>query len=184
VKDDSFFDRHVSEYKMYATVQTLINDWKNDRVVDFERMALYEDSLMKWLVTERIASADETMSDESPGTTRVLMNVMMKKLNEKYSTVLLPIQKSVIRSYALSNVNDDKNTISNKLNEVKIELLSSIDEFIKSNKINENLNDKLLEAKVKLLKEDISVVDDGVVTRFMLYAKLIHELQQNDEEEQ
>jgi hypothetical protein len=175
VNDENFYDHQVNEYRIYATIQTLLNDWRA-RGSDLQRMAQYEDQLLRWLVTEKVESPDEGISDETPGESRLLMKVMMKKLNEKYAGMLTESQKSLIRAYAFSTANDDLDSIKKKLIEVKESLLNEIADFQQKNPSNAYVNKKLAEARVRLEEETLDVVNDDTVTRFMLYTKLSTEL--------
>lgn len=175
IGDENFYDQQVNEYKRYATIQTLINDWRApDR--DIGRMAQYEDQLVKWLVTEKLEAADSTLTDDAPGAGRLLMKVMMKKLNEKYAGVLTDEQRQLVRAYAFSTANDDSQSIKMKLAEVKSRLLSEIAAFRGNNPDNEYVINKLDEAYKQIQSEPIEDVDDETVTRFMSYTKLSAEL--------
>lgn len=175
IGDQDFYDQQVNEYKAYATIQTLINDWRNaDR--DLGRLAQYEDQLVRWLVTEKVESPDAPLPEETPGTSRLLMKVMMRKLNEKYSGVLTDEQKQLIRAYAFSTANDDPQSIKLKLKEVKERLLAEIGEFRQQNVDNEYVINKLDEVQQRIQQEALDQVDDDTVTRFMLYTKLSAEL--------
>lgn len=180
LKDDNFYDQQVGEYRFLATVQTLLNDWRS-RDADLQRVASYEDTIVKHLVTEKAQAPDPAMSEVSPGESRLLMKVMMKKLNEKYAGVLNDEQKSLIRAYAFSTANDDPDSIRLKLVEVRDGLLASIDSFGVQRPDNEYIIKKLAEAKEQLLNERLEVVDDETVTRFMLYTKLAAELESEDD---
>lgn len=173
--DDNFFDHQVNEYRILATVQTLINDWRTPGA-DLGRMAQYEDQLVKWLVTEKTAPADPEMQDEHLGTSRLLMKVMMRKLNEKYAGVLSGEQKQLLRAYAFSTANDDPKSIHMKLQEIKEKLLKEIDEYGQQEDVTEYVNKKLAEARQLIEGEALEAVDDDTVTRFMLYTKLSSEL--------
>jgi phosphorylcholine metabolism protein LicD len=175
IKDEDFYDHQVNDYKMYATIQTLINDWR-DSNRDLGRQAQYEDQLVKWLMTEKSSTADTSISEESPGTSRLLMKVMMKRLNEKYAKVLSSDQKHLLRAYAFATANDDPMSIKLKLEEIKQKLISEIDTFGRTNEDNEYINKKLAEARKRLDEETLETVDDDTVTRFMLYTKLSSEL--------
>lgn len=175
IGDQDFYDQQVHEYKTYATIQTLINDWRNADC-DLGRLAQYEDQLVKWLVTEKAEKSDALLPEESPGTSRLLMKVMMRKLNEKYSGVLTDEQKQLIRAYAFSTANDDPQSIKMKLAEVKGRLLSEINEFRQQNTDNEYVINKLDEVQQRIQSEALDRVDDDTVTRFMLYTKLSAEL--------
>jgi len=175
VNDENFYDHPVSEYRIYATIQTLLNDWRA-RGSDLTRMAQYEDQLMKWLVTEKTDLVDSGMPDENPGTSRLLMKVMMKKLNEKYAGQLTESQRGLVRAYAFSTANDDVDSIKKKLFEVRDELLREIEDFQQKNPENVYVNKKLAEARQRLEEEALETIDDETVTRFMLYTKLSAEL--------
>lgn len=175
INDENFFDAQVNEYRMYATVQTLLNDWRSPGA-DLSRIAQYEDQLVKWLVVEKRQDAETAIADDGPGTSRLLMKVMMKKLNEKYAGLLSNDQKQLLRAYAFSTANDDPNSIKLKLQEIKDKLLSEIDEYGRKNDINEYVNNKLTDARQLISEETLESVDDDTVTRFMLYTKLSAEL--------
>lgn len=175
INDENFYDQPVNEYKIFATIQTLLNDWRSaDK--DLGRLAEYEDRLLTWLVSQKSIIQDSTLSSESPGTSRLLMKIMMKKLNEKYAGMLSGEQKELIRAYAFSTANDNPESIKLKLAEVKNRLICEIGEFRLSNPDNEYVNNKLDETLKRLNEEDLTIVDDDVVTRFMLYTKLSSEL--------
>jgi len=175
INDENFYDQQVSEYRFLATVQTLLNDWRS-RDADLERMASYEDQLMARLTTENLVEPERLVIEESPGESRLLMKVMMKKLNEKYSGILNDEQKALFRAYAFSTANDDPGSIKLKLTEIRDTLLSSIASYNEANPQNEYLNKKLVEARDQLQTETLEIVNDDTVTRFMLYTKLSAEL--------
>ncbi len=175
IDDDDFYDHQVNEYRVYATIQTLLNDWRAAER-DIGRLAQYEDQLLRHLVTEKVEVPDTVISEESPGTSRLLMKVMMKKLNEKYAGVLSEEHRQLIRAYAFSTANDDQDSIKKKLVEVKERLLSEIVEFGKKNAGNEYVNKKLDETRHRIEGETFDIIDDDTVTRFMLYTKLSSEL--------
>lgn len=174
LKDENFYDQYVNEYKMFATIQGLINNWRNPGS-DLQKTAEYEDQLLKWLTSAKQESVDMKVNENSVGTNRLLMKVMMKKLSEKYEGTLSPDQKSLIKAYAFSTANEDSDTIVRKMNEIRQKLLGSIDEYVSLNESSEYLISKLNEVKDKLIQQ-IDEVDDSKVSEYMLYAKLVDEL--------
>lgn len=179
INDEDFYDQQVNEYRTFATVQTLLNDWRSQHS-DLARMATYEDQLVKKLTEQKSQDSDLELVEDSPGTSRLLMKVMMKKLNEKYSGVLNSDQKSLIKAYAFSAANDDSSSIRLKLEETRSSLFESMREYELAHPDNSFINNKLLEAKRQLQAEDLVNIDDDTVTRFMLYTKLSHELRTED----
>jgi hypothetical protein len=174
LNDEDFYDQHISEYRLFATIQTLINEWTTTDK-DLYRVAQFEDHVMKHLISEKVAKPDTSISEDTSGSARLLMKVMTKKLNEKYSGILNDHQKSLIKAYAYSTASEDQTSIKMKLQEIKSELIKLIDGYSFEVQ-NDYIKNKLSETKMVLVEEDLETVDDSTVTRFMLYAKLNDEL--------
>mgnify|MGYP001599399287 CR=1 FL=1 len=179
LNDDSFYDQQVNEYRIYATIQTLLNEWRSGSV-DITKLAKYEDQLVKWLTSTKSPAPDSTIGEGSAGSNRLLMRVMMQRLNEKYSGVLTEDQKSIVRAYVWSASKDDQTAIQRKLLDVKAKLLESISSFKAENSQNEYVCKKLDEVHERLSSEELLSVNDDIVTRFMLYIKLNNELMEGD----
>jgi hypothetical protein len=179
LNEKMFYDQTVEDYKILASTQTLINDWRSDSP-DLERVARYEDQLLKRMVSERSENFDTDLGDQPAGTNRLLMKVMMEKLNEKYSEKLSSEQKDVIRAYVWSTSKDNPEWIQTRLNEVRTNLVTSIDSYIESRSADEYTVGQLTEAKSQLLSEDVNNVDDSTVKGFLLYMKLYDELTKDD----
>jgi len=177
--DADFFDHPVAEYRDYATVQTLVNDWRAGSP-DIGRMAEYEDRLVSMLVAEKVDVPDSgTGHEESPGTNRLLMRVMMRRLNEKYAGALTDEQRSLVKAYAFSAANDDPGSVRLKLEEARSRLLSEIDSSdLLSDPV---VGARLVEARAQVASESLEHVDDDTVTRFMLYMRLRSELTEKED---
>lgn len=173
--DPDFYDRHVPEYRMIATIQTLLKDWRSTDV-DISRLAQYEDNVVNWLISEKVDDPTGQVIDESPGTCRLMMKVMMSKLNEKYNFKLTPEQKALIRAYAFSAASDDDTSIKKKLVETKENVVKLLDDYVVSTDCTPSQKEKIEKVKEKIVSESVERVDDNVVTRFMLYAKLATEV--------
>ena len=173
--DGSFYDQHVNEYRMCATIQQLINEWRSEDA-DITKIAEYEDQLVQWLLSPKKIVSEHTISEETPGTSRLLMTVMSKKLNEKYSDSLNEQQKNIIKAYALSSSSNDDSQIVQRLEEVRSDLSSSIDAYIEQIKDLPHLKAKLIETKQELMSEKFDQIDDTIITKFMIYSKLKTEL--------
>lgn len=172
---EGFYDQQVSEYRAYATVQTLLNDWRSPSA-DLSRVAMYEDQMIKWLITPKEPIEESVINEDSTGTARLLMRVMTKKLNEKYSSVLSEGQKALVKAYVFSTVNEDPGLIKKKLQEIRTVVLQKIDEYKSHNNNDNYIVEKLSSVRDQLLSETIEHVNDELITRFMLYIKLNSEL--------
>lgn len=178
--DGSFWDQPIAEYKVYATVQTLINDWRNSGSAPLDRLASYEDQLTQWLVTKKDSPPQLAEQAGSVGENRLIFKLMMNKLNEKYGCVLSPEQKSVLREYVF-NVSSgrDQSSLCRKLQEQRSIAVAKIDEHLLSEN-NKYVSDKLVDVKTDLLAENLDVVTDATITKFMLCMKLISELESKE----
>jgi len=176
LNDDHFYDQHIREYRTFATVQNLINDWRSSSP-DLSRLAEYEDQVVKWLTFAKQEPNEQIVAESSAGSSRLLMKIMMNKLSEKYDGTLTAEQKSLIKAYAFSAANgDDNKTVLLKLKEIRENLLTAIDKYVDDNDNKEKyLSNKLTEVKEQLLNE-VSAPDDNTVAEYMLYIKLIDEL--------
>lgn len=180
LNDENFYDQQVNEYKLYATIQTLVNEWRSSEK-DLQLVGNFEDQLMKHLVTERQEHGDSHLSEDSDGTARILMKVMTKKLNEKYNGVLNDQQRSLIRAYAYSTAASDSTSVQKKLLEIKDDLLQLIDSAaVKEEFKNSYTKEKLEETRRLINEETLHEVDDSTVTRFMLYSRLRDELESKE----
>lgn len=172
LNDNNFYDQPVQDYRMYATIQSLIDEWRNP-TGDIRLLAEYEDKLVKWMSSDKTQVSSSPISEEDPGTTRLLVKVMTQKLNEKYSEALLPEQRVILREYGLA-VDGNKSALTTMLENVKQRLLTLIESNQEARET--ELTSKLLEFKDKLLSENLHVIDDETIIRFMLYTKLSNEL--------
>lgn len=180
--DCNFYDQHVGNYRTLATIQTLFEGWRS-KEVDLQRMAMLEEQLLNHLTAEKQVAGEDTMVTESVGEGRLLMKVMMKKLNEKYSGALTSEQKGLLRAYAFSATSNDPETVRLKLREMKASLVSAIDSYCSKNNKDTYVVPKLNEVKSQLMSESLECVDDNTVTSFMMYAKLTSELMSEEKED-
>jgi hypothetical protein len=179
LNDSDFYDLQVNEYKIYATVQTLLNDWRSSDA-DLRRIGEYEDALLQHLVTEKHEPGGNALSTDSPGTSRLMMKMVTKRLNEQYAGVLNDDQRQLVRAYAFSSVNDDAQSIKLKLAEIKQKLIDSADAYCVEHTDDTVVCGKLAEVRTMLASEELTSIDDDTVTRFMLYAKLSSEMTGTD----
>lgn len=175
INEVGFYDQHIAEYRMCASIQQLINEWRS-KDADIGKVAEYEDQLVQWLLAPKTTINEHTIAEDTPGTSRLLMSVMTKKLNEKYSGVLNEQQKGLIKAYALSSATSDTSHLKNKLQEIRQDLLGSINSYLEEVKALPHLSNKLMETKTELLNENVEEINDSTITKFMVYSKLKGEL--------
>lgn len=184
LNESDFYSQPVDNYKIYATIQTLMNEWRlRNTGINIEQKAIYEDSLVEWLMSEKKEHQDVELSDESPGTNKILFKIMLEKLNKKYNADLSVPQKNILRTYVWSTANDDVEKIQECLKTVKNDLGCSIESYIVENKENVYVVEQLAKTKNKLMLESCTEVDDNMITRFMVYMQLNDELTKDKSDE-
>ena len=178
---NDIFEAHIPNYKPLATAQTLINDWRSNG--DIGRIALAESTLSTRMSESVPDIQDAGEVHENPGVGRLIMNAMMKRLNEKYSGVFSPEQRSIVRAYALSVKSSNNDVIRQQLEKVRSGLEVRLDESkAECAAANNNYMVKQLdEVRGALETEDFGKqVDDVTVSRFLMYVKLADELDRKE----
>lgn len=180
IDDGTFWDQPVSEYRMFATMQTLINDWRNPGSAPLERLAEYEDRLTKWLTEAREKPQVHEELAGTIGENRLVFKLMMKKLNEKYGYVLTNDQKSILREYVfMVSSGRDPSALQKKLQEVRDGVVKSIDTYLAADS-SKYMSGKLEEVRAEIVAESLDTINDEKITKFMLFMKLISELESKE----
>jgi len=175
LNDEEFFSRRVPDYKTYATIQNLFNEWRSNSM-DLSKVAEYEQFLTEWLMTPREDKYDlEKLKDNNIDA--LVLRLMSEKVNDKYSKLLNEEQKEIIKNYAFSIENDENGKLRESLVKIKEEILSNIKEYVNNDKEkNQYILEKLNKTEEMILNENLEVVDDEVITRFLKYSQLKQEL--------
>lgn len=185
--DDAIWTMFVPHYKVYATIGTLINEWRSPSgKADIEKLAQYEEKLVDWLMQkkEQNNSFNELKeSDKSPAPLDALtMKIALKKFNEKYSdSNLLPEQRDILRSWVLAKDEAGIAAVRSSLEKLRSSLSSALEKTMNEDKSCQSFSDELGEARGALLSESLESIDDEKVKRFMLYSRLHAELANRSE---
>ena len=179
VSRGDFWDQQIPDYKRYATVQTLINDWRSDSgSIIIERMMKYEEQVAKWLLEEKVELTLED-SGRPDGVEQLAVHLMTKKLNERWSGVLSDDQKQIIKLFIFSEGRGTE--IRELLTKIRSETLTQIDSNLKSMSKNDYNSTPLREIREKIIGESIQAINDDVVAKFMSITRLRDELRAGDE---
>lgn len=176
---DDFFKAKINNYKIYASVYTLIENQLTKKFSDTKqivtnKLTLLEHITKESLTEKKVASkvVEEFMKEDKE--IRILAyKILVEKFNEKYAS-LSPEQKDLLKEY-INNVSDTKRLrtyLNTKLLEVKSELVdlkSNVGDKVLKIKLNEVLN------FIKPLGPNDSIKDE-VLIGLMQYYQLISEL--------
>lgn len=185
IKDSQFFDREVNDYRTCATIQILMNSWRENDATKLAETTQLEDQILEHLVKEnKFAPMDPSvLSMQDKDIDGLVVSIMTEKFNNKYDSVLTDTQKNLVNLYVFSTDPDNKKKLVEALKEVRITTLSYID-YESRTSTNKRVVDKL--KKVKSLLEgkykevDHTQITDDMVTFYMTASKLREELTSNE----
>lgn len=173
LNDDMFFNQPVREYRLYATLQTLLNDWRREDEVSLTRITEYEGKLLEWMQREKAETTsleDLTTDDVNSLTVRV----MNEKFEKKWGDKLNETQKSLIRDYVHGKVDE------NVLESIKKRALRGLSR-LKESTDNGILIEKLDGVKTMVESASSRSLDDAGIVKFMHLTQLYQEMESKDE---
>ena len=165
LNDNRFYDRRVNEYTIYATIQTLLNEWRRPIPVNIVQVAEFEQQLREWLLEEKVVATVDEVKDADP----LVEKLMLKKFNERYGRGLTEEQSNLIRSYVF-----EEDDVQEHMKNLKESALNEIGIYLKEHN-NSFLTQKLERAQTLILEATMEE-DDESIERFLDVAKLKHEI--------
>jgi len=170
LKED-FYARRVPDYKMYATVQSLLDTWRMEQR-DPALLIKFEKKLHEHLMLEK--NAPQIESFHTPDVDRLILKIMREKVQEKYGGMLTTEQSDLLRDYVLySEKNPEK--LSTKLEHVKIKTKSTLSKYsleCDNSMVSKNINE--VTTKVSSLRT--SSPDDSLISQYLTVMKLANEI--------
>lgn len=100
----AFFDQEVSGYRDYATIQVLLNHWRGSVLTEnISEAAQLEDKLIQHLTqTSSIQEKKDALKMSDEEVDGLVVNLMVEKLNRKFSSSLNAEQKKLLQLYVFS----------------------------------------------------------------------------------
>ena len=168
----NLFESKVNNYRILATVQTLLNEWRKGRDSDFEICTEYERQLHEWMTTRE----PEIIKESHLGghVDELTFRLMNEKFNKKYDSVLNEDQKKIIKLFVEDNTKS-KIEVKQLFEEIKEKSVKSLNDYRRScdnSIILEKYN--IIENKVK--EVDCSDISEENMKRFLTLCKLNEEL--------
>lgn len=173
LNDPSFFNQPIREYRTYATVQTLLNDWRREDEVNLQRVIEYEQKLLEWMRSDK--EQPPTLNDLTTDEVSVLtVKVMNEKFEKKWGDKLNETQKALIRDYVHGSVDE------RMLESIKNRAIRGL------NRLQESTDSQILIEKldgVRMMVENANTksLDDSGIVKFMQLTQLYQELESKDE---
>ena len=167
LNEASFYNQRVSDYVNYATIQTLLNNWRT-KSPDIKQMALHESKIHSWLQRDEVEST--VASEKAPAVNDLTMSVMEKKFEKKYGDVFSSRQKLLIQTYIAENTSQ----LQAELQKIESDISRTLRKYKKvgSNKI---LLEKTEKVKTQIDAISLAPTQTGVA-QGMVLCQLLNEL--------
>ena len=171
VDQADFYQRKISEYKIFATVQALLNEWRGAARLAPDEIVKYEYVLEEWLTRE---SNKETLDKHSQANPLVL-KIMLEKFNKKYTPQMSKDQVKLLES----SLSGDTPQMIKHVQNIKKRALHAIENFYQVCD-NQFLKEKrsLVEAKINELEINTS---DDTISKALTISALISEMEDKNE---
>jgi hypothetical protein len=176
LKDKDFYHRRLPEYKIYATIHTLLGEWRKVDSSDLSKMVQYESKIVEWLLTEK---EDHQQEDDftNPDVNKLVVKIMTEKINNKYRGKMNKSQRDLIKSYAFSLSSNNENLIRENLNSLKDKTVDSLNN-LKAKTDNGIILEKIDSVTKKIINEDVEKIDDQKISKFLVVMQLHQELKE------
>lgn len=171
ISSHDFYTTRVPEYRTYATIQTLMNDWRDTKTRDISRIAIFEDKIHGWLLEPKSHLAINELKTENVD--NFVVSVMRDKLNKKYESILTPKQMVLVKEHALREANGE--SFTSYLDSVIKESLKNIKDYRKT------CGSSYVESKIPNVVNLIESLNPGDhsdqnIAKFMTVLKLCDEI--------
>lgn len=141
---DNFFNTKLRNYRLYASMYKIFESGKSNNEVyltkEYDTVISYLTGNFKEKQNDEVYDSLRIIEQQDPSVKKATFNLLLKRFNEKYSS-LLPKQKVLINRYITENIELDnfKNFMYSEANYVKRTLY----------RLKENVNDEVLKIKIE-----------------------------------
>ncbi len=168
----NLFESKVKNYKMLATVQTLLNEWRKASEADFEITTQYEKILHEWMTSQEEVIQEERLVE--PNIDELTFRMMNERFNKKYETLLNEDQKKIIRLFIESKNKDDSELVE-QFEEIKVKSTQLLEGFkLKCDSV--ILLENYHQIKQNINKLDTNLTTEDNLKKFLTLCKLNEEL--------
>tara|TARA_Y100000034_G_C6847385_1_gene384001 strand:- start:236 stop:1087 length:852 start_codon:yes stop_codon:yes gene_type:complete len=174
----TFYQKRVKNYTDFATIQTLLNDWRAYGKADLARVSLYESKVHSILTKpkEQAGLQEERDSDING----LVVRIMTEKFNKKYSNQLTDVQKELIKQYVFYD-NGKGAGFTSVLENIREQAVRDIDRYA-INCENAHVSKKISKVREDIRSIDINILNDHTMSRFLTLCALSEELRRDDNE--
>ena len=91
--DTEFYHRRIPNYKIYATIHTLISEWKKGDASDLGLVIQYEGKIVEWLLSQKANIVESVEPDTAVDSLAV--KILTEKFNTRYGDLLNEEQRNI-----------------------------------------------------------------------------------------
>jgi hypothetical protein len=129
---------------------------------------------------ENTSESKKQMEALDGGSKRLVLKLMTKKIKEKYDGILNEQQKSLLKEYIFDYQRENKkDQLHTKMFSIRENTLKLIEKYNKSN-TSDFLKNKLNNCKDLIFKDNLEVINDELISRYLGLIKLQEELSSED----
>ncbi len=172
LSENGFYNRRVPDYKSFATFQTLLAEWRSNNP-DIGVITSFETELHAHLLKEKVGK--DLQDFKTPDINNLVIEIMHKKIEEKYGDSLSKRQVDLLREYVVADQGNDDIKFKKYLGDVKQSVLESIQQFSYACD-NEILIEQLAGVKHRITALNSEYIDDDSISRYLTLIKLTEEL--------
>ena len=168
IKDPDFFKRKVPDYKQFATVGTVISQWRKGDRSNLTKQVMNEQRLIEFMLLEKedlpkISEMTDSKADN------LVVKIMTEKINNTYKG-LNQEQKRILREYAVYG-STSVEQLKSYLGDIKIDSLNSL------NRLKESTDNKVLLSKIDMVVNKInnlseSDISDNEIAKYLKISEL------------
>ena len=166
-----FYKTKIKEYKDFATIQTLLNDWRFE-TKNFERLVEYEKKAHNILT--RAKSTPTLKEQKTPQVNSLVVKIMTEKFNQRYGQKLTELQRSLIKQYVFTETPHDFKSTLESIRENCIKNLKEYQASCDSSVVKQKIAPVISELKAL----NTNSIDDEMFGRFMTLCQLQNELKE------
>ncbi len=177
-KDPGFYRNYLPDYKALATVQTLLNDWRDTKSYNINRIAEYESKVVDHILSEKIEKSLE--SERNPDVDSLVVKIMSEKINKKYKGVFNRDQKKILNMYAISSSSEDPEKsleMERLLESIKNRSVESLERLVETTE-NKTIFSKISEVRDTINSQTCKDLDDQKISRFLTMIDLCNEIRE------
>jgi hypothetical protein len=167
-----FYNQRIENYTDFATIQTLLNDWRDVGNADFNQVTVFESRVHAILTKPKVNNS--LMKEHDKEVDNLVVKVMTEKYNDKYGKQLTEIQQLLVKQYVFAESGDTKG-FQEMLNRIKEHTLKDLTDF-EVECDNSHVSRKIHEVRNDIRNLNINTLDDQTMSRFLTLCDLSEEL--------